>query len=92
MSKACDKCQSYANFRNVPKKHFTSLWSPWPFAMWGIDLIGELPKVKGGVKYVVVAIDYFTKWVEDEPLATINAKKLKDFVYRAILCRYWIPY
>ncbi|XP_074374821.1 uncharacterized protein LOC141715244 [Apium graveolens] len=58
----------------------------------GIDLIGDLPKAKGGVKYAVVAVDYFTKWAEVEPLATITVKKLKDFVYRAIVCRYGIPY
>ena len=40
----------------------------------------------------MVAGDYFTKWAEAEPLATITAKKIKDFVYRAILCRYEIPY
>ena len=91
-SRACDRCQRYANFSNVPATHLTSLMSPWPFAMWGIDLIGELPKAKGGVKYAVVAVDYFTKWAEAEPLATITAKKLKDFVYRAIVCRYGIPY
>ncbi|XP_074377404.1 uncharacterized protein LOC141718934 [Apium graveolens] len=62
----------------------TSLMSPWPFSMWGIDLIGELPKVRGGVKYAVVAVDYFTKWAEAEPLATITAKKLREFVHRAI--------
>ncbi|KAK1404554.1 hypothetical protein POM88_004159 [Heracleum sosnowskyi] len=60
--------------------------------MWGIDLIGELPKAKGSVKYAVVAVDYFTKWAEAEPLATITAKKLIDFVYRAIVCRFGIPY
>ena len=60
--------------------------------MWGIDLIGELPKAKGGVKYAVVAVDYFTKWAEAEHLATITAKKLKDFVYRSIVCRFGIPY
>ncbi|XP_074327263.1 uncharacterized protein LOC141665182 [Apium graveolens] len=53
--------------------------------MWGIDLIGELPKARGGVKYAVVAVDYFTKWVEAEPLATITAKKLREFVHKAIL-------
>ncbi|XP_063947517.1 uncharacterized protein LOC135152036 [Daucus carota subsp. sativus] len=56
------------------------------------DLIGELPKGKGGVKYAVVAVDYFTKWAEAEPLASITARKLVDFVYRAIVCRYGIPY
>ncbi|XP_074347128.1 uncharacterized protein LOC141685954 [Apium graveolens] len=50
------------------------------------DLIGELPKVKGGVKYAVIAVYYFTKWAEAEPLTTITTKKLKNFVYRAIVC------
>ena len=66
--------------------------SPWPFSMWGIDLIGHMPAGKGGVKYVMVAVDYFTKWVEAEPLATITAKKLKDFVFKNIVCRYGIPH
>ncbi|XP_074337528.1 uncharacterized protein LOC141674727 [Apium graveolens] len=53
--------------------------------MWGIDLIGELPKARGGVKYAVVVVDYFTKWAEAGPLATMTAKKLREFVHRAIL-------
>ncbi|XP_074362109.1 uncharacterized protein LOC141702313 [Apium graveolens] len=46
----------------------------------------------GGVKYAVIAVDYFMKWAEAEPLATITAKKLKEYVHRAIVCRYGIPY
>ncbi|XP_017227902.2 uncharacterized protein LOC108203469 [Daucus carota subsp. sativus] len=91
-AKACDKCQRIANYVNSPAAPLTSLMSPWPFAMWGIYLIGELPKGKEGVKYAVVAVDYFTKWTEAEPLATITAKKLVEFVYRAIVCRFGIPY
>ena len=41
--------------------------------------------------YVVVAIDYFTKWAEAKPLATIPSKKVQDFVWEAIICRYDIP-
>ncbi|XP_074346956.1 uncharacterized protein LOC141685772 [Apium graveolens] len=91
-SRACDKSQRYANYYNSPVAPLTSLMSPWHFAMWGIDLIGELPKAKGGVKFTVVAVDYFTKWAEAEPLATITAKKLKEFVHKTIVCRYDIPY
>ncbi|XP_074363974.1 uncharacterized protein LOC141704674 [Apium graveolens] len=58
----------------------------------GIDLIGELPKAKGDVKYAVVVVDYFTKWVEAMPLATITAKKIRDFVFNSIVCRFGIPY
>ena len=65
--------------------------SPWPFAVWGIDLIGSLPTGKGGVKYAVVVVDYFTKWVEAEPLASITTKKVLDFVVKNIICRFGLP-
>ena len=58
----------------------TMISSSWPFAVWGIDLIGSLPMGKEGVQYAVVAIDYFTKLVEAEPLATITSKRVLDFL------------
>ena len=61
--------------------------SPWPFAVWGIDLIGPLPTARPAFKYVAVAVDYFTKWVEAKPLATISSKKVQDFAWEAIICR-----
>lgn len=66
--------------------------SPWPFAVWGIDLIGELPMARGGAKYVIVAVDYFTKWIEAEPMATITSAKVVSFVIKNIICRYGVPY
>ncbi|KAM6577622.1 hypothetical protein CsatB_029459 [Cannabis sativa] len=66
--------------------------SPWPFAVWGIDLIGSLPTGKGGVKYAIVAVDYYTKWTEAEPMKTIIAKKSLDFVIKYIVCRYGLPH
>ncbi|XP_063942814.1 uncharacterized protein LOC135150442 [Daucus carota subsp. sativus] len=91
-AKACDSCQRFSNTNKNPAVPLKTLTSPWPFAVWGIDLIGELPKGKGGMKYAVVAVDYFTKWAEAEPLASITARKLVEFVYRAIVCRYGVPY
>ncbi|VVA33520.1 PREDICTED: rve domain-containing [Prunus dulcis] len=35
--------------------------SPWPFAQWGLDLIGPMPNGKGQIKFAVIAVDYFTK-------------------------------
>ena len=43
------------------------------------------------LKFLVVGIDYFTKWVEAEPLATITEKSIRSFVWRNIICRYVIP-
>ena len=52
----------------------------------GIDIIGVLPIAKGGAKYAIVVVDYFTKWVEAEPLTKITARKVISFVVRNIIC------
>jgi len=46
--------------------------STWSFAIWGIDLIGKLSRGQGGAKYTIVAVDYFTKWMEVEPLSKVS--------------------
>ena len=43
------------------------------------------------LKFLVVGIDYFTKWVEAEALATIMEKNVRRFVWRNIICKYGIP-
>ena len=70
--KRCDKCQRYGNVQQLPAERLTTIASPWPFAQWGIDIVSPLLQGKGQVKFLLVAIDYFTKWVEAEALATIT--------------------
>lgn len=65
--------------------------TPWPFALWGIDLIGELPMARRGAKYVIVAVDYFTEWVEAEPMTKITSAKVVSFVVKNIICQYCVP-
>ena len=43
------------------------------------------------LKFLVVSIDYFTKWVEAKALVTIIEKNVRSFVWRNIICRYGIP-
>lgn len=57
----------------------------------GLDLVGQLPVAKGGVNFVVVTVDYFTKWVEAKPLATITAATITRFVWKSVVCRFGIP-
>ena len=52
--------------------------------------LGPLPIGKGQCKFIIIAVDYFTKWAEAEPLATITEKKIRNFVWRAIICRFSI--
>ena len=63
----------------------------WPFSQWGLDIMGPFPSVVRQLKFLVVGIDYFIKWVEDEALATIMEKNIRSFVWKTIICRYGIP-
>jgi hypothetical protein len=89
--KTCDKCQRFTNVPRVPPKESTPITSPWPFAQWGLDIMGPFPVGTKQAKFLVVAIDYFTKWVEAKPLATISEKNAKNFVWKGIICRFGIP-
>ena len=53
--------------------------------------MGPFPTTTKQLKFLVVRIDYFTKWVEVEALATITEKNIRSFVSRNIICRYRIP-
>jgi hypothetical protein len=54
---------------------------PWPFRGWGINLISQIfPPSSKGHKFILVATDYFTKWVEAIPLRTVTLKNMIDFV------------
>ena len=63
----------------------------WPFAQWGLDIMGPFPIAMRQLKFLMVNINYFTKWVEAEALATITEKNLQSFVWWNIICRYGIP-
>ena len=70
-----------------------SLSSPWPFAAWGIDIIGEIrPNTLNGHKYIVVAIDYFSRWIEAESFGTLKAKQMVKFIEKSLICRYGVPH
>ena len=76
----CDVCQRFANAIRTPATPQASISSPWPFSQWGIDILGPFPKTTGQRKFVVVAVEYFSKWPEAEAIATITARKMIDFV------------
>jgi len=90
-ARKCDRCQRFAKIPRAPSTELTQMVSPWPFAIWGIDLIGPLPIGKSGFKYAIVAVDYLTKWAEAEPLATITLQKMINFVTKNIICSYGVP-
>nr|CAN74048.1 hypothetical protein VITISV_017189 [Vitis vinifera] len=89
--KKCDKCQKYAPIPHMPSATLKLVSGPWPFAQWGMDIVGPLPAAPAQKKFLLVATDYFSKWVEAEAYASIKDKDVTKFVWKNIVCRFGIP-
>ena len=89
--KKCKKCQEFGNILRVKPEVLHHMNSSWPFVQWGIDIIGALSLGKGQCKFLLVVVDYFTKWIEVEPLASITTNKVQSFVWKNIICMFGLP-
>ena len=78
--KVCDQCQWFSNVPRQPSEYLTLIMTPWPFAQWGLDILGPFPLGTRQMKFLVVGIYYFTKQVEAEPLANITQQNVKNFM------------
>ena len=65
--------------------------NPWPFAQWGLDIISLFSQAMGNQRFILVAVDYFTKWVKVEVLANIRDINVKKFVWKNIVTRFGVP-
>ncbi|KAM6568588.1 hypothetical protein CsatB_016573 [Cannabis sativa] len=87
-----NECQHNSKVPRASPTEISLMNSLWPFAICGIDLIGSLPIRKGGVKFFIVAVDYFTKTVQAKPMNIDTSKKALDFVIKDIVCCYGHPH
>ena len=88
----CDCFQRQAPILRSPAQDLRSISSPWPFAQWGIDIVGPLPITPAQKKLLLVATDYFRKWIEAEAFASIKDKEVTQFIWKNIVCRFGIPW
>ena len=89
--KKCDQCQRFAPNIHQSGRLLNPISRPWPFAQWGLDIVGLFPKAAGNKRYLLVATDYFTKWVKAKPLANIKDVDAKKFVWKNIVTRFGVP-
>ncbi|GJV87667.1 reverse transcriptase domain-containing protein [Tanacetum coccineum] len=87
----CNDCQVHRLISRNPQQNLTPITSPWPFHKWGIDIAGPFPEGPGKVKFLIIAIDYFTKWIEAKPVATIMDNQVKKFIWDNIVCGFGLP-
>jgi len=90
--KRCQGCQKFGNIQRAPASAMNPIIRPWPFQGWAIDLISQIyPPSSKGHKFILVATDYFTKWVETIPLNKVTSANMIDFVKEHIVYRFGIP-
>lgn len=65
--------------------------NPCPFFQWDIDLLGPFPKSKNQAQYIIVVVDYATKWIEAKPLAKIREKEMIEFLMKFIVFSFGVP-
>ena len=59
----CHQCQVHGDLKHMPPMPLHTMTSSWPFSTWGINIIGKIhPTTSNGHQFILVAIDYFTKW------------------------------
>src|SRR5947207_4413046 len=85
----CEACQFHAKQTHQPAQALQTIPLSWPFAVWGLDILGPFPKAVGGYEFLFVAIDKFTKWPEAEPVRKITAAAAVKFI-RNIFVRFGV--
>ena len=78
--KRCDPCQRMSPILKSPMQDLVSISSPWSFVQWGIDIVGPLPTAPAQKKLLLVATDYFSKWIEADAFLSIKDRDVTRFI------------
>nr|GEY52439.1 protein NYNRIN-like [Tanacetum cinerariifolium] len=78
MIRKCSDCQIHRPVTSHPQQPLTPITASWPFYKWGIDIAGPFPERSGKVMFLIVAMDYFTKWIEAKAVAMITGEQFAD--------------
>ncbi|MCO5587328.1 hypothetical protein L7F22_041277 [Adiantum nelumboides] len=88
--RTCHQCQINGDRRLIHGPRHPVV-ANGPFEKWGIDAIGRLPRTADGKLYILVAIDYMTKWVEAQSISRVTESTVSKFVYSHICCKLGAP-
>ncbi|XP_050386607.1 uncharacterized protein LOC126802927 [Argentina anserina] len=86
------ECQMHGPIQHVPDVPLQPIIKLWPGRGWALDFIGEIhPNSSLQHKHILLATDFFTKWVETIPVKTTSSEVITDFIFKYIITRYGIP-
>eukprot|EP00253_Pinus_taeda_P015077 PITA_15077 len=90
--KACDKCQIFVGRQQLKSLPLKPIHVNGPFQQWGLDFLSEInPHSSGQHKWILVATDYFTKWIEAIPTTNANHQVVIRFLNDSIFTRFGFP-
>ena len=85
----CVGCQKFAHQSHLPASALKTIPLTWPFAVWGLDMVGPFKRARGSLTHLLVALDKFTKWVEVKPVAKCDGATATRFLKEIIFqCGY----
>jgi hypothetical protein len=85
-----EDCQKFSHRSKAPAQPLQLIAPLWPLQRWGNDIVGKLTPVQGNYTFIVVAVEYFTKWVEAKPVTNVSSATIKKFFWQNIICHYGI--
>lgn len=88
--KNCTECQIHANKHHILMLEYHTFGTSILFVQWELTSWVPIPKHFQEKNYLVVAIDHFTRWIKVKALASITARKLKDFFFEDVVCWFGI--
>ncbi|CAH8654098.1 unnamed protein product [Dicrocoelium dendriticum] len=90
----CQTCERCATFKNPPIAHrapLQSMTAGYPNEIVGVDLVGPLPETPRGNRYILVMVDYFTKWCEAVPIAQADTLTVATAMTNHWVCQWGAP-
>ena len=87
--KTCDNCQKREKYRQHGLLHPIKVEAP--FDKIGIDFVESLPLTIQRNCYIIIVMDYMTKYPEAKAVPNATAQQTADFVYEDIICRHGCP-
>ena len=87
----CHDCQIYQRKLCVPPVPLHLVITVGPFAKWGINFMTCNPHSAGGHAYIIIAVDYFTKWADAIRTLSVDGKTTSQFIFNHIIARFGVP-
>jgi hypothetical protein len=86
-----ESCQRHGPIPRIPTAELSLIIKPWPFRGWAVDLIGKVRPTSKKNSFVIVATDYFTKWVEAKAYKNVIEHEVIQFYKDMIIHRFGLP-